>query len=246
MIHQKYRVLSISIALFFMAFHVSGQKRSTAKISNLGGFDTRNYHFGVQLSVNSADFYMDQKFDPMFQDSLISLQNFSQPGFNIAIIGALHFNKNWSLRIIPGISPKERKFTYNFLESDGTILPYDKVISSFYIDVPVLIKYRTDRINNFAAYVIGGGQISRDMASQEKVKNELASFEDQVIKIERLDFLLSAGGGFDFFLPYFKFGIELKMVYGLKNILIQDNTQFSSPIESLRSRNFVLSFTFEG
>jgi hypothetical protein len=125
-------------------------------------------------------------------------------------------------------------------------LTYDKVVSSFYIDLPIIVKYRTDRINNFAAYVIGGGQLSRDMASQEKVKNELASFEDQVVKIERLDYLINAGGGFDFFLPYFKFGIELKMVYGLNNLLIQDNTRFSSPIESLKSRNFVLSFTFEG
>jgi hypothetical protein len=221
-------------------------QKSGAKISNLGGFDTRNYHFGVQLSVNSADFYMDRRFDPMFQDSLISLQNISQPGFNIAIIGSLHFNKNWSLRIIPGISPKERKISYNYLESDGSTLTYDKIVSSFYIDVPLLLKYRTDRINNFAAYVIAGGQLSRDMASQEKVKNELASLEDQVIKIERLDYLINAGGGFDFFLPYFKFGLEVKMVYGLKNLLIQDNTQFSTPIESLKSRNFILSFTFEG
>lgn len=221
-------------------------QRTGAKISNLGGWDTRNYHFGVQLSANSSDFYLDRRFDPAFNDSLMSLQHISQPGFNIAIIGALHFNKNWSVRLIPGISPKERKLTYTFLEADGQLLSYEKVVSSFYIDLPVLIKYRTDRINNFAAYVIAGGQVSRDMASQEKVKNELASIEDQVVKIKRLDYLLSAGGGFDFFLPYFKFGIELKMGWGLNNILIQDNTRFSTPIDGLRSRNFVLSFTFEG
>ncbi|MDA0973735.1 MAG: PorT family protein, partial [Bacteroidetes bacterium] len=63
---------------------------------------------------------------------------------------------------------------------------------------------------------------------------------------KRWDYLINAGGGFDFFLPYFKFGIEFKMAYGLNNLLIQDGTSFSTPIESLKSRNFVLSFTFEG
>lgn len=235
----------VLVVTLVMTNSLVAQKRG-AKLSNIGDFDTRAYHFGVQLSLNSADFYLDTKFDPLFEDSLISLQNVSQPGFNIAIIGSLNFTKNLSLRFIPGISPKERKLTYKFLRSDGATLSYEKVVSSFYIDVPLIIKYRTDRINNFAAYVLAGGQWSRDMASQEKVKNEIASLEDQVVKIQRNDFLLNAGGGFDFFLPYFKFGIELKMAYGLNSIFIQDNTQFSSPIDGLRSKNFVLSMTFEG
>jgi hypothetical protein len=221
-------------------------QKSSAKISNLGGFDNKDYHFGVQLSYNTSDFFMRRNFDSSFQDSILSLQNIQQPGFNIAIIASLNLNKNVSIRFIPGISPKERILRYSFLTPDGRDLNYDKTVSSFFIDLPLNLKYRTDRINNFAAYIIAGGQLSRDMASQEKVNNERAGLEDQVVKIKRIDWLLNAGGGFDFFMPYFKFGIELKMEYGLRNILIQDNTRFSSPLESLYSRNFVLSLTFEG
>lgn len=235
----------ILLSLMLSPLLADAQKRGV-KLKNIGDFDNKAYHFGVQLSMNNADFYVDRKFDPLFSDSLISLQNFSQPGFNIAIIGSLNFTKNLSIRIIPGISPKERKLSYEFLRSDGETESFDRIISSFYIDVPLLIKYRTDRINNFAAYVIAGGQYSRDMASQEKVNNEIASLEDQVVKIKRNDFLLSAGGGFDFFLPYFKFGIEMKMCYGLNSIFLRDNTIFAAPLEGLRSKNFVLSLTFEG
>lgn len=231
-------------ALLITTLSASAQKGSV-KMMNIEKFDQRAYHFGVQLSVNSADFFIQRKFDPMFEDSVLTLANDAVPGFNIAIITSLNFNKNLSLRFIPGISPKERKLSYVFIEDNGK-KGYDKIVSSFYIDFPLLLKYRTDRINNFAAYIVGGGQYSRDMSSQEKVNNNLASIDEIVVKINRNDFLAVAGGGFDFFLPYFKFGIEMRMEYGLRNSLIDDNTQFSVPLESLRSKNFLLSLTFEG
>ena len=243
---RMFSVRNIALMAFVMICSASQAQKSSAKISNLGGFDNKDYHFGVQLSYNTSDFFVRRNFDPSFQDSILSLQNINQPGFNIAIIASLNLSKNFSIRFIPGISPKERILRYSFLTPDGRSLNYDKTVSSFFIDIPLNLKYRTDRINNFAAYVIAGGQLSRDMASQEKVNNERAGLEDQVVKIEQIDWLLNAGGGFDFFMPYFKFGIELKMEYGLRNILIQDNTRFSSPLQSLYSRNFVLSLTFEG
>jgi len=236
----------ILLIIVLLPVLLSAQKRHKA-LENLGKFDNRLYHFGVHLSYNNADFFLEQKFDPMFEDSLLSLQHFSRPGFNIAILAELHLNKNVGIRIIPGISPKERILSYTFIQRSGQEKLFEKSIRSFYIDFPLQIKYRTDRINNFAAYVIGGGQYSRDMASQEKVDNDRLAGNDQtIVKIRRNDFSLAAGGGFDFFLPYFKFGIELRMEYGLGNIHLPDDTRFSAPIQSLRSKNFILSFTFEG
>jgi len=239
------RGLYILLALL-LSTAMDAQKRSNAKITNLGDFDTRTYHFGVQLSYNTADFFVQQRLDPSFQDSILTLQHVSQPGFNIAIIGSLNLTKNLSIRLIPGISPKERILDYTILDEQGRSIAYRKTVSSFYIDVPVIFKYRTDRINNFAAYLIGGAEWSRDMASQEKVNNNSAGVNEQVVKIKRNDYLAAFGGGFDFFLPYFKFGIELKMNIGFDNILLDDGTVFSRNLESLRSRNFVLSLTFEG
>ena len=82
------------------------------------------------------------------------------------------------------------------------------------------------------------------MQSEKDVKNEIA---DQIlVKTDNNDFAVEFGGGVDFFLQYFKFGIELKMAVGVKNLLIPEATQFSNPIESLRSRTLLISFTFEG
>jgi hypothetical protein len=67
-----------------------------------------------------------------------------------------------------------------------------------------------------------------------------------VVKLQRNDVTLDAGGGVDFFLPYFKFGIEMKTCFGMRDLLIQENNQFTDPISRLRTRTFVLSLSFEG
>jgi hypothetical protein len=82
------------------------------------------------------------------------------------------------------------------------------------------------------------------MQSQKDVNNSTAG--TLVLKLADRDLSIDAGGGFDFFMPYFKFSIELKTAFGQRNLLIQDNNKFTTPITSLKSRTFVVSLTFEG
>jgi hypothetical protein len=82
------------------------------------------------------------------------------------------------------------------------------------------------------------------MQSQKDVSNTVA--KDIVVKLQNKDMVIEAGGGFDFFLPYFKFSIELKTGFGMRNLLIQENNLYTAPLESLKTRTFVMSFCFEG
>jgi hypothetical protein len=134
--------------------------------------------------------------------------------------------------------------SYRFRKSDGTFIGFDKPVESTWLEFPVLLKMRSDRINNFAVYVITGGKFSIDMASQKDVNNEID--DEIVIKLNKYDYSAEVGGGCDMFLPYFKFGMELKFAVGFPNLLIDDGTRFSSPIESLRSKNWIFTLTFEG
>lgn len=97
-------------------------------------------------------------------------------------------------------------------------------------------------MDNFGAYALGGFNYSLDLASQHKVA---PSTNDPIIRMKQHDFAYEVGGGFDFFLEYFKFGIELKLQNGVRNILIHDDTFYSSPLESLKPRIWWFSFTFE-
>lgn len=241
-----------SYTLFFLFFFCAflsfkgGAQQGRHVNKNLPTFDDRLYHFGFKLAYNRAGLYMDPRPREGIatRDSLQRMRSIDQPGFDLGIISSLHLNKNVSLRFLPALSFQDRVMRYAFQETDSTVNVVDKRIGSTFIDVPLNLKYRTDRVNNFAAYLIGGARWSIDMASAEDVDN--SSADEILLKMHRNDYAAQIGGGFDFFLKYFKFGIELKLSVGLRDMLIHEDTPFARPIESARTRKYLLSFTFEG
>ena len=239
------RSFSVGGVLLLSAFTVRAQSGGIKgiKTENLGNFDERPLHFGFLLGYNTSDFYMDLKAGALLGDTLLGVDHIKKPGFNLGIVSSFNMTKNFSVRFVPTLSFQERVLRYRFL-SGGNQVVYDKPIESTYIDLPVLIKFRSDRINNFAVYLVAGGKYSIDMASQKDVDNTLN--EDIVVKLERNDYSAEVGGGFDMFLTYFKFGIELKHCIGIPNLHFDDGTRFSTPIDRLRSKSWVFTMTFEG
>lgn len=235
--------LLLLCASFLQASAQSSGARGV-KVENLPNFDLRRFHFGFLLSYNTSDFFM--RLDPQatFRDSLMVLEHQKQPGFNLGIVASLNMTPNTSVRFLPTLSFQERILLYRFAEADGRTEIFRKPVESTYLEFPLLFKFRSDRINNFAVYLITGGKFSIDMASQKDVNQSLD--DETVIKLNKYDYSVDVGGGFDFFLPYFKFGLELKHGIGLPNLLIDDETRFSTPVHSLRSKVWVLTFTFEG
>jgi hypothetical protein len=211
---------------------------------NLPNFDLRRFHFGFLLSYNTSDLSVKLKPESRFTDSLLVLDHLKKPGFNLGIVASLNVNRNLSVRFLPTLSFQERVLQYQFRTSTNRSVFFQKPIESTYLEFPLLMKFRSDRINNFAVYLLGGGKFCIDMASQKDVNNALD--DEVVIKLAKYDYAVEAGGGMDMFLPYFKFGVELKASWGIPNLLIDDDTRFSNPIESLRSKAWVLTFTFEG
>lgn len=226
-----------------MAFVNTNAQQKT--LLNLGDFDEKKIHFGFSLGVNTSSFIMES--DLSKSDSLIRLEVLPQSGFNLGIVTDLHLGPLFDLRFIPTLSFGERRLEYTFLENTGkpsTVL--SKAVESTYLDFPLNLKYRSIRYNNFAAYFVGGFMYSYDLISQKDVINAKSNIAETVIKLDNSNINYQIGVGFDFFLEYFKFSPELKMSYGVNNLIINDNTILSDPITSLRSKIFLLSFTFEG
>jgi hypothetical protein len=220
------------------------QSQGGVKVENLPNFDLRRFHFGFLLSYNTSDFYTKLYARAPFTDSLLVLDHLKQPGFNLGIVASLNMTDNLSLRFLPTLSFQERILQYQFRAVDGSIEYFQKPVESTYLEFPLLAKLRSDRINNFAVYLLGGGKFSIDMASQKDVNQALD--DETIVKLSKYDYSAEVGGGFDFFLQYFKFGIELKTGIGIPNLLVRDGTRFDLPLQSLRSKTWVLTFTFEG
>lgn len=220
------------------------------KVKNDPTHDDRPIHFGFSLGLNAMDYRI--KNAPANVDSGVFVDdNKLSPGINIHAIGNLRLAKNFDLRVLPGISFGERFITYwnNKTKSPSIYDSGAYKVQSSYIEMPILLKYKSNRLNNFRPYLIGGGNFRYDLA----VKKEY-DYKDQLIMIKPFDIYAEIGTGMDFYLTYFKLGVELKFSYGLTNILkrtdkhgkIPDEYQkYTAYIKSLYSQMFILSFHFE-
>ena len=103
-------------------------------------------------------------------DTLLVLQSTPQWGFNIGIVSSLRITEYTDLRFVPTLSFGERILDYTLRNSGANINVHKKVESTF-IDFPFLLKYKSKRLNNVRAYLIGGTQFSIDLASQAKKKD---------------------------------------------------------------------------
>ena len=231
---------ALAIVLLSIALGCSAQSQ---RMRNLPNFDMKKYHFGFLLSINSSDFAFQYKPDYTFADSLQGISNQAQSGFNLALLASLDLTPNIHLRFLPGLSFQDRGLDYRFLRENEPVSILKRTESVF-LEFPLLLKLRTNRVNNFAAYGLIGGKYGRDMQSQKDVNN--LGGDEVIIRLKDNDFAMEVGGGFDFFLPFFKLSIEMKTAFGFQNLLIQEPTIFAEPLESLRTRMFVFSIAFEG
>jgi outer membrane protein with beta-barrel domain len=231
---------------------------TTEKGLNLPTFYMRRLHFGFSIGYNQTDFRIrtipnsqlyhnlrDTIRYPGDTLNLKSISSKSQPGFNLGIVADFKLHKYVRLRFLPGISFASRSLYYYFVGSHNwpgaPSFTATRETQSAFILLPVNVKLQSKRIRNFGVYVIGGISYSVDLASG---KSDKASSD--VVRLKASDWLYQGGGGVDFYFPYFKFSIEAKISQGLRNILIKDNTEFTTPINGLYTHTFLLSISFEG
>ena len=236
---SRKHLLAIGVALMTALGPVAAQQGR----KNLAAFDTKKYHFGFAISGNRSDFNLALTPDYSFSDSLQSIINQPQAGFDLGLVASWDATKNLHVRFIPGLSFQDRSLEYRFEEDGGTDLKVRRT-ESVYLNFPLLLKLRTDRVGNYAAYALVGAKFSKDMQSQEETNQQLAS--DFILRLESGNSSIDLGAGVDIFLPFFKFSIEGKFELGNRNILIQDDSQYSAPLQSLKTRSFILSLCFEG
>lgn len=217
------------------------------KVLNYPKFDKKWINFGFMLGANMTQVKVTPRIDAYTNYDLISIQNIPQPGAAVGVLTTVKLGLPiFRLRFIPTISFQEALFRYKFVKFGGTLEnPYinEERVGHVNIDLPLLLQFRTKRYNNFTAYALTGMQYSLDLQSQEKATQ---SDLDPFLKFKKHDFQYQVGGGVEFFFPFFKMGLEIKMSQALKSIFINDNTYISSPIDRMIQRTWWFSIIFEG
>lgn len=218
---------------------VSAQKQ---KPKNESWYDDKYLHFGFTLGFNAMDFIVTPSQQYLASDSLYPEVSKLNPGINIQIVTNARLSDHFDLRFLPGVSFGQR--TIRFYKSQVLYNDRQHLESSF-LEFPLLLKYKGERLNNVRPYVIGGLNFRYDLAGKKEYDEDKPIY----IRLKRPDLYYEAGAGLDFYLTYFKLSVEAKMSNGFGNVLVMEpapgHPEFYRAIEKLKSQIWVLSFHFE-
>jgi hypothetical protein len=234
-IHHLY--LMVLVAACLISPSAEAQRK---KVENLPKYDKQKIHFGFLLGINTTDFVIRRTAEFNQLDSLYVVESDKQTGFNLGIIANLRLSEHFDLRFVPDLAFSQRNLLYTFVDG-GREYTVVKDIESTFLEFPLDLKFKSARVNNYRVYVVAGLKYSIDMVSQAKVENKDKDF----VKLKKNDYGYQIGLGLDCYLERFKFAPEIKMYHGLNNLLVDDPKIFSSSLSSLKSKIFLLSFTFE-
>jgi hypothetical protein len=214
----KKTILLTIITLFFIPQYnnVFAQKE---KILNLQGYDMKSYHFGFILGTGSMLFYSQSDSLNLGEDLYTN-----GPTFTVGILGNKRLAPHFDLRFVPSLSMSSERYVKK--EYFRTII----------MILPLEVKFRSKRYYNMAAYMLAGMAYTYDFSSKSKNEDN----GNELIQIAKNDILPEVGAGVDIYTEYFKFGIEVKMAYGLMNM-----NKYNIAPADFKTKIFSLSFTFE-
>ncbi|MBS4012871.1 MAG: PorT family protein [Bacteroidetes bacterium] len=248
---NKLKLFTLVIILLIASASHSFSQKKRYIAPNLLHYDHKPYHFGFSIGLNKMNFALKSSEDLSALD--YSLQNRTifdtvysvlprhEYGFNIGIVSNLKLGQHWDLRFIPTLTFGDRNIEYYGVRNGQAIKKIQKIESTF-IDIPLHLKYKSVRMGNTRAYVIGGLKYSYDLASGE----EKEDYEEEVLSsIKKNDYFYELGVGFDHYFFYFKFSMEIKAAFGIRDMINRDNTIFSNSIDQLKSQIIMVSLLFE-
>ncbi|MBQ8958848.1 MAG: PorT family protein [Bacteroidales bacterium] len=263
---KAFKILVVTLLLSATVIPAQAQRRV---VHYLPKYEQEPYHFGFLIAYNQmmytvktvenyqnialpADSWPNGQYSVPNTECIYvyNMETRQTPGFTVGIIGSKRLGRYFDLRFIPSLSFSERRMQYDLAikGKDGNIemKSFTKSIGTTFVEFPLNIKYRSKRYNNIGAYVFGGVNPKLDLASQKDNKDSIngEEFINNLVT-KRFDVAGELGAGFDIYNQWFKMGIEVKMSYGILDIVKNEAFVYTAPIEQLRNKLFQFSLIVE-
>jgi len=225
-----------SIIFFLLAtVQVFGQRD---RINN-PNYDTRRWlTYGFSIGIHSSNLQIkhSEQFVSSSLDTLHSIHPVGSPGFSLGFIVRHRLTDLLDLRILPRVSFYEYELEYVFI--NGTT--EKAFVESTTVELPIMLKYKSVRKNNFRMYVAGGFAPAFDASG----KNDL---EDPTrgLNFNDFNFTMELAIGMDIYYPLFKFSPEIRYSRGLVNVLSDERNDLSAGLDRLNTNNIHIFFLFQ-
>ena len=242
--HLLRNKIKILILLFLIApsFCIA---QNGFKELNFENHDDQALRFGISVGGNRSHYNILHSPKFLQFDSINVIESINSTGISLAGLVNLRLGNHLDLRGYPlNLIFTEKVFQYNLkkpdigLKEDSTTL---KKVQGIALAFPFQLKFTSDRIENFKAYMLAGARAEYDLAANAGKKNSTES-----LTLKKFDFALEAAIGFHFYFPVFVLTPEIKITYGLKNMLSREtNYKYANTIDNIRSRAITFTLTVE-
>lgn len=229
------------LVLLLSSFQTTAQLRDNI---NLPDNDDKAYHIGIVVMGVSSRFQISHHPNFLASDTVLSVYPENVGGLGIGGMHTFKLGSHWDARVVfPQLLFANKMITYHLkYPQSGETEVMRKPVESILLGIPVQIKYKSDRINNFRVYMMAGAKYETDLSSKARAKNA-----DDLVKLKANDFGIEAGLGFNFYMRYFILSPEIKISNGISNVHSRDaNLKFSNVIDKIQSRQIIFSLIFEG
>lgn len=225
----------ISAILLLLVIVINAQAQNAP---NMPEHDSKPYYFGLTFGFNYSTFRIHQSESFALHDTFKKVQPSWGPGFTLGIMGNLKLTNFIDLRFIPSLTFSEKGLTTVNEKNEEE----KKSIESIYMQLPLQLKFKSDRIHNFRFYGMVGGKFDYDLAANARSRRQ-----DEYLRVSALDIGAEVGFGFEFFFPNFIFAPEIKLSQGFINSHYKDpDIPLSNTIDKMNTRMIVFSIHLEG
>jgi len=234
---------------------------SAARAQNWGGgVDDEKVHFGFTFQYTNSLYKIQKKsgwrapfLDPetgaRLTDSLSALYGKSSPGFGIGFVINGRISNNADVRLTPVLVFTDRIISYDYVQPTTVNMPFstiDQKVQATMVEFPLGIKIKSNRRNNFRAYMLYGAKYSMDITSKKKTEDGGNDYLYKFLKNKKSYLSYEAAFGMDLYFEYFKMSPEIKFSYSPKNILDTNSPNpYNMPIDKLMLRHVTFSLFFE-
>ena len=211
---------------------------------NLEEHDYKPYYFGISLGFNRSKFATDVHANYLEQDSILTAESLPSTGFNLGLSATLRLSHRFELRVNPQLVFLDRVIQYDLRYPDRLDNAYliQKKVESVIVSAPLQLRFLSDRIGNFRMYMMGGGKLDYDLASNAQSRNA-----DDMIRIRKYDYGIEGGIGFKFYYPSFILAPEIKISNGFRNMHGRNpKLNYSNVIDKINSRMIIFTLNIEG
>jgi len=239
---RRARTLKTKLFLVFGWLLLSQCLLAQPRDLNLYDHDSKPYYFGITLGVNLARFQTELHSHFLENDSVYIAEPVNSGGFTLGLSATGRLSNRFEARFNPQLMFIERNIFYKLKYPDFEGTDVTKRVESVIMSFPFQIKFNSDRIGNFRVYMMSGVKADIDMASNARAKRA-----EDLVKIDKYDYGVELGLGFNFFFKSFIFSPEIKISNGLRNVHSRDeNLKFSSVFDKIQSKMIVFCIHLEG